>query len=241
MSDQPKTKTDRPTKKANIIIGYRTRPVAPERLEKLIPEFLPAANLTDEKKIKADVDNKRARYMENAGRMPITSTFDMVCLCDPANKAFKTWKYEGREPGSGKKPVCLAVLDYLLSKYPKAWSNDISDISRSPVTFIAFEPKRFLKILGIECCLPSTEGHRPPPVKLWYSNSDHREIETLVPDDFCKGLPFRLGVQAYRPVEPKAAEKWDKLFEGWTGPHIDPVKDCAIATELSRTVGFLSN
>lgn len=220
-----------------IIVGFRTRAVPPALLEPLIPPFQANRSFKDKLKIEADLAEKRERFLANARNMPYTGTFDMVALSDPANSRVRSWTFAPAEEGDTTRPICLAVASWILEAYPDAWTADTHD-SRAPrVVFLGFNPRVFLKMLGSECSLP--EHGRPLPPKMWYSNSDHRDIgEAIVPSGF-PDLALETALRRRRPVGVEARAKWDKLVDGWTAPHVDPIKDVLLTTELASQLGFL--
>lgn len=116
-----------------------------------------------------------------------------------------------------------------------------------PVVIIGFDPRRFLKVLGIELSLP-LPGNEPLPPGLWYGNTDHRDIEEAVlPKPECKLLSWPHVIQARRP-RPELAEeerlkdpdvaKYDKLFKDWVGPGQDPEQDARIALTWASQLNF---
>lgn len=222
---------------AKLIVGYRTRPLEAATLEQLKPQFTASKALKAADKIAQGIADKEAQFIEEAANMPYTGTFDSVVLADPKNEKIQRWDYKGREPGSGKQPICLAVASWILKQYPDAFSWDTHEKKKPQVVFVGFNPRLFLKMLGTECSLP--EHGKPLPPTMWYSNSDHRDIEEAVcPSDF-KRLTLQTVLKRRRPAGGEAQQKWDEVMSGWEGPGVDPVKDVWLATELSAQLGFL--
>lgn len=220
-----------------ILIGFRTRPLPTEKLKELMPSFRAKGTLKDKLKIEADILEKTEKFLANAKDMPYTGTFDAVAISDPANEGSRAWTFNPE----AKVPICVSVAKHILKAYPNAWSMDTHDMRAPKVVFIGFNPRLFLKMLGAECSLP--ENNFPLPPKMWYSNSDHRDIETAVlPDEFAKaGLTLETVLKRRRPTAKDDQAAWDKILNGWTGPHNDPVKDVLIATELAVQLGFLND
>lgn len=221
-----------------LIVGYRTRLVNEDAISSIMPEIKAPAHYKDEEKIKAYIEEAKGRFLAEAKDYPYMATFDEVYFFDATNMRPKFWTYKGREPGSKKAPICLAVRNWLLTTFPEAWGWDMMDNRKPPsVIFIGFNPRGFLKMLGLECSLPLHK--KPLPPKLWYSNSDHRDIEEAVcPKDY-KQLSLKIALQARRPLDPQAAALWDENLKDWPGPGADPQKDAVLATELASQLGFL--
>lgn len=226
---------------AKLIVGYRTRAVEPELLKTLMPpDFKPKRNLKDQAKIEADVEARKEAFAEAAKWQPYTGTFDSVVIADPANDHIGEWNYEGRQPGGPKTPICLAVAAYLMKAYPDAWTPGAANQRTLQAIFIGFNPRLFLKMLGEECSLPEhNQGqNRALPLGLWYSNSDHRDImEAVVPTGF-PSLTFDVALKRRRPIRVDDAARWDRLVEGWQGPHHDPKADTLLIAELASQLGF---
>lgn len=219
-----------------LIVGFRTRAVEQERLGTLVPDFSAPKSYVDPEKIEKYVAEKKAQFVAEAADMPYLGTFETVAIADPANKRFQTWQYKGREPGSGKQPICLAVGAWLVKHFPTAWSWEQGPKSKPEVVFVGFGMRHFLKMLGTECSLP--EYARPLPLSMWYGNSDHRDIgDAICPPDY-KLLTFKTAVHRRRPADKESAAKWDSVVGSWSGPHADPSADVWLATELAAQLGF---
>ncbi len=214
-----------------IFIGYKTRTI--DGIEKLLPEFKAPSHWKDKEKIAADVAEKKEAFLANAKNMPYTGTLSEVVLCD--NKAKKTlqWKDDADKP-----PVSVRVRNYLLKNYPDAWSNDTHDRKPPSVILVGFDPRTFLKILGLECSLPTV--NKPCPLGLWYTNTDHRDIEeAIMPKEF-KGLTLPYVLKFRRPVDAAEATKWDGLVKDWPGPGVFPDRDALLCVELATQLDILS-
>lgn len=216
-----------------LIVGYRTR--LADGFEALMPTFTAPSNWKDPAKIEAEIAAKQQAFKDEAKDMPYTGTFDEVVLVDPKHDGLQRWEY--RAPDSGKQPICLAVRAYLTKHWKTAWTDDTHNRKPPEVIFVGFNPRTFLKILGLECSLPHVG--KPLPLGLWYSNTDHRDIGTaILPDEF-KRLTVLEAVKARRPRAKDEAEKWDQMLAGWNGPGQHPEKDAVIAIELAAQLGML--
>jgi hypothetical protein len=216
-----------------LFVGYKTCTI-PD-VEKFTPEFKAPAHWKDKAKIEAAVTEKREAFQAEAHLQPYTGTFDEVVLIDAKNQ--KSLRYVRGAADEGKSPVSVRVRNYLLKTYPDAWGNDPCEVKKPSVTFVGFDPRLFLKVLGLECSLPSVG--KPVPLRLWYNNSDHRDItEAVLPKDY-KNLDLKTVLKLRRPVEPEAIVKWDALVKDWDGPGKDPAKDAQLSVELALQLGLL--
>jgi len=212
---------------AKLIVAWKTRAV--EGLDKLVPAFTPPANYKDQDRVNEWLAAKREEWLHEAATSPYTGTFDEVMIVDSANERPGRWYYKDRGPGGSKAPICVAVRNWLMKLYPTAWPDDTHPAPRKPeAIFLGFEPRGFLKLLGIECSLP--ENCQPLPVSMWYGNTEHRDItEACIPKEYGKLLPWAL-VFKRRGIKTK---------EGWQGPGQDPEEDVRLVTELATQLGFL--
>lgn len=218
---------------AKIIVGYRTRPVSD--VEALMPVFKAPAHWKDQQKIDEEIAIKKANYTVMAKDAPYTGTFDQVFLVDPKHEKVLQWDYH---EDATKPPVCLRVRNYLMKTYPEGWSEGGYDSRNPPFRVVGFNPRRFLKILGLECSLPAV--NKPLPLKMWYSNAEHRDIaEAILPKDFEKVLDLLTVLKQRRPSEGEARKRWDAVLTGWEGPHVYPEKDATLTVELATQLGFL--
>jgi hypothetical protein len=220
-----------------LIVGYRTRLVdgaAP-------PEFTCSdRRLKDEKKIQDNIDKQAEAWDEEAKNQPYTGTFDEVFIVDPSNEAHQSWKYKGREPGSGKSPICASVASWILANHETAFSDDLTNHKQPEVIFVGFGMRRFLKILGLECSLPRGDRSRVP-VSMWFGNSDHRDVENAVkPSDF-KFLDWATVIAARRPADDEEAGKYDEVTADWAGPGHSPAGDVLVALEFCGQLGLLAD
>ncbi len=214
-----------------IFIGYKTRTV--EGIEKLLPEFKAPSHWKDKDKIAADVAEKREAFLANAKDMPYTGTLSEVTFVDSFTKKTLQWKDDPEKP-----PVSVRVRNYLLKNYPDAWSNDTHDRKPPTVILVGFDPRTFLKILGLECSLPKI--NKPCPLGLWYTNTDHRDIaEAVMPKDF-KGLTLPYVLKFREPIDPADAAKWKELVKDWPGPGVFSDRDALLTVALATQLDLLS-
>jgi len=223
---------------AKLVVGYTTRLVDGASP----PEFTCSdKRLKDEEKIQANIDRQSEAWDDEARNQPYTGTFDEVFIVDPTNERYQSWRYKGREPGSGKSPICASVSAWILANYSGAFSDDLITHKHPEVVFVGFGMRRFLKILGLECSLPREDRDRVP-VSMWFGNSDHRDVEQAVkPSDF-KFLDWPTVIDARRPVDDEEArQKYDEVTEGWNGPGDNPESDALVALEFCGQLGLLSD
>lgn len=222
-----------------LIVGYRTRIVSEEVFEQLMPTITASKTIKEDnhEKIKEDIEKRVAAFRANAHTLPYMATFDEVCIISPSTEEKSSWKCEGRDPYGSKLAMCLAIRGWLLKRFPNAWPEDTHEVKKPEVVFIGFNPRLFVKMLGLECSLP--QYNKPLPPKLWYSSSDYRDIESAVLPDDCKPLTLPAILKRRRPPDPDAGAKWDEMLKNWTEPGKDPAVDAWLATELATQLGFL--
>ncbi len=227
MSDKAPEKT---MPVAKIIIGYKTRLVA--GVDKITPEFKANAGYKDAAKIQADIEEKKAAYLAGAKDMPYTGTFDEVFIVDGTHEKIVLYRYD-----ETKAPISVRVMTFLNKYYPNGWLDDTHGRKQPEAIFVGFDPRTFLKILGLECSMPAI--NKRAPLGMWYTNADHRDIgEAMLPKEF-KGLSYAQVLKLRRPVVPAEAKKWDDLTEGWAGPGANAEKDALIAVEIASQLGIL--
>jgi hypothetical protein len=217
-----------------IFVGYETVFSGRSLTE---PEFKPKANLKDEAKIAADIEEKREAWHRDLARMPYTAVFKEVRLFDQTTGQVITFKKRGK----GRQSAELAIRQWLLKLHPTAWPNTTNPRGVPEVVFVGFHPKLFLKILGIECSLPANQprledGSPDPeqnnalPLSLWYGHSDYRDIE-----------------EAVWPKDAGGKTLWDIVFdnrgikrpEGWNGPGFNAAEDLKLTLEFAGQLGML--
>lgn len=216
-----------------IVVGYRTRPVG--NVLELMPAFKAPSHWKDPEKINSSIEEQKQQYLKNAKDAPYTGTFDCVFMLDIGEKKVMQWDY--REPGAGKSPISVAVRNYLTKTYPTGWEDKVYDTRNPPFRVVGFNPRRFLKILGLECSLPSV--NKPLPPRMWYNNQEHRDIvEAVLPRDFEKLLDLPTVLKQRRP-DGDARKKWDEKLNGWEGPHQNPEADAWLTVELCKQLGII--
>lgn len=229
----------------NIYVGYRL--VAAAGIEKLMPDFQAPPTYKDPDKIKANIEEQKQKYLDEAAQQPYTGTFDEVALCLAAGEESRV--FVRPDPADTTKlPISVQVRNFLMKTFEKEkpWDQDaIAEREGQPaVIFWGFEPRLFLKMLGLECSLPqynSTGKDRRCPPHLWYANQDHRDVGTaIVPTEF-RRLTLPVALKARAPTEPKEIhDKWLKDLEGWPGPGVNPSLDVRFTIEIVAQLG-LSN
>lgn len=223
-----------------LIVAYRTKVVSDEVVEALMPPIqLPKSAKGDDEKKAADLQARIDAFKENARNLPYTGTFDYVTISAPSIEKVARWDSKGRELGGSKVPMCIAIRSWLLKHFPNAWSHDTHDTRKPEAVFIGFNPRRFVKMLGLECSLPLYG--QPLPPKLWYSQSDYRDMESAVLPDDCKPLTLPGILKRRRPPDEAAGKIWDAKLQNWTAPGEDPETDLWLLTELAGQLGFLAD
>lgn len=219
-----------------IFIGYTTK-LVPDMPE---PTFTAPGNYKDEAKIKANIEDQQTKYREMAALQPYTGALDTVAIVDPVNEKTGFWR---DQPDGDKGPLCVRVASWLTKTYPDAWEHTTNPRGKRPkAIFIGFNPRLFLKMLGLECSLPEnqpqSEGRRDTrtavyaPLGLWFANGDHRDIqEAVMPREF--SLSWDIVLKRRQLVEFAAKHKWD-------GPGKDADADSKMAAVLAGQLGMLS-
>jgi hypothetical protein len=216
-----------------IFVGYRTKPVDDETLRQFMPVLVPDGRFTDEAKIAADLDKKRLAFLAKAKNQPYTGTLESVALNIPELKHLSEYHTSAKGPS-----VAARVGRFLLKEFPDGWSDDISPNARpAGAMFLGFNPRTFLKMLGMECSLLQTG--LVLPARMWFHNTDHRDIlEAVVPSE-CQ-IDSMQAIKAHRPKDKEGAEKWDELLKGWTGPGENAMTDATLACKLAMQLGLMT-
>ena len=234
-----------------IFVGYRLKKAAGINFP--VPDFQPSQSCKHDDAKAKNVAEQKAKYEAGQAGMPYTGTFDEVHIRMPGLEVEpKTYKSEGRGPGSKKPSIGSAVAALLMKYYglkrddkgeivdPGVWSNDLFPSKGEPrAIFVGFEPRTFLKVLGIECSLPLYSAPRLP-LGLWYGNSDHRDIgEAVLPTGDCKLLDFSTVVVARKAgLAGEDLKAYDEVFDKWEGPGHDPQRDVEAAMLWAVQLGF---
>jgi hypothetical protein len=202
----------------------------------LMPDYEAPSNYKDKDKIAAYVESKQQEFLTAALEVPYTATFDQVFMVDTKYGKVIQWDHSA-EPG--KPSVSQRVRTYFVNIHGVGWSAKDYKVHNPPFRVIGFNPRRFLKMLALECSMPAIGEPLPP--KMWYSNAEHRDIgEAILPKDFRDTLSLEKVLLMRRPVSYAARERWDKVLEGWKGPHVHPEKDAWLTVELASQLGFMS-
>lgn len=233
MSDKPKT----PTK---IFIGYTTRTIPDEMLQELIPEIEPDGRIKDEEKKAESVRERTEAWKLKAASSPYLGTFDRVSISIPGKSGSTTLKCDDRAP-FGKKPSVASQIIAFLTKYcPNVWDDNTNYSGRHDAVFVGFNPRCFLKMLGLECALAHYAG-KPAPVSLWYNNSEHRDIEEAVKPKEFKELNWDIVLKSYRRgLTGDELTTFDEVFDGWTEPGHDAEQDVVAAMTLASRINFIN-
>lgn len=71
-----------------LYFDLETAPLPPEQVQKLMPEFLPAANLKDPAKIEASIAEKKASWLNDCALRAITGQIIAVAVASNENEPF---------------------------------------------------------------------------------------------------------------------------------------------------------
>jgi len=209
-----------------IFVGYTC--VLAKGATDLQPEFTGKTGTKDEEKIAQQIIDQREAWNQKAAQQPYTGTFGSVYLIDPK------LKFAGEFLPKPDLPVERQVVDWLLDKdrYEQAWPFDTHQRYEPTVVFVGFDSRKFLKMLGINCSMPSLNCSVPAP--LWYGNTDHRDIEeACIPREFKSTITMDVVLKARRAgLGPRDLKKYDKAVNGWKGPGHNAKQDANIAFAL---------
>lgn len=221
-----------------ILVGYKTSAI--EDVRRFMPVFKGRTGTNDPAKIAAQIQEKEEDWLAQSGSMPYTSQLSEVCIMLPSFGKLMTFNAEERK-SAGKMPICRSIKNFLLKHYKQTWSNDIFNRpSDQRVMFIGFDPKHFLKLLGIECSLPSVRD--PLPLSMWYGNTDHRDItEMVLPKDYAN-LSWETLLKVRREgLSEEELKQYDEHVAGWTKPGDNPTQDVLITMSLCLQLGVITN
>lgn len=157
-----------------------------------------------------------------------------VVILDPLSmkfQEFKAGKARFRPTGFPKgEPVPIAVqaAGWLEKHYAKALPNTLLEQfgtkREDTLAFLGFEPRKFIKHLGIECARLG----RPAKAGLWYANSDHRDMKgAIMPEPFHKQLELEHVLQLHGLYKP-----------GWK-PGADARDDAVMALRIALHMGLM--
>lgn len=237
---------------SKLIVGYTCRMLPQDLIADLVPPIKGDSRLKDpakcktpeekeeaEKAIAEDLAKRKAAFEAESKYIPYLGTFNRVVIYDLKNKRTGRWNAAECKPFGSKAPMSERIVAWLLKSYPKAWGSTIDDGNKQPeVRFLGFDMRDFLKLLGVEATMPNSEN--VPPPRLWYANSDHREIyDAVAPDKAGKLLDFRKVVALRAPTVTADRKLWDEKFNKWTAPHADADLDAWLCMELAAQLGFL--
>jgi len=204
-----------------IFVAYKTR--LRENVELDFSHLSPPANYKDQAKIAQWLEEKRIALTLEADTQPHTATFAEVIIVDSANK--KQFNFAYRAPGSGRQPISAAIRDWILKQYPKAWQDNTHQTGAPEAIFVGFEPRRFLKIIGLECA----RSGQHLPLSLWYNNSDHRDIQEVF-------MPSEVTVTGWKSIMNDFG--CGEIAKDWAGPGLNLDQDLKIMLVLAASVGM---
>jgi hypothetical protein len=224
-----------------IAVGFKTRLV-----EGMLPDvstLTPPSNYKSDDAI-AKWKTEQAEKIKQEGLMqPYSATFDSVTIHAKGDTC--SWDYRDQSKANAKQPAPLAIWAWLRKRFPDAWPNSTHPkwVNGSPpAIFVGFDTRLFVKIMGIECSKPANQPKNTDgspkfdsqaalPLSLWYSNSEHRDIEKAVMPEGFKFVTWPMVLKHYDLAE---------QFRDWKGPHQDPVDDAALTLKLADYLGMLA-
>lgn len=192
-----------------IVVAYTLRAVPDSRM--IMPTFEAPGNYKDPEKIAEYIKKRQELFpIEGAVSMPYTATFDAVKLYAPGDavddNSITTMHHEGRKPFGPKASVANLASAWLKKK-----------LDQGDFYLVGFNPRLFLKVLGIECSLPGSEAPAPP--ELWYATDRSRDLlEAVKPAEF-KDLDWNMVIKARRPLETEGRDAYDRVTADYKGPH----------------------
>jgi hypothetical protein len=219
---------------AKLVVAYRTMLDARRTVD--TSGVVAPANYKDEAKIAAYIADGKAKLLASAASQLYLGTFAEVQIQDAKHGRKGTFV-----PHEGVKlPLCLLIRNWLLEQYPNAWAHSLQEDHAPEVIFIGFNPRLFVKMLGIECSLLENQptdaaGHRDVkisnalPLGMWYAN--HKGVCDL--EDMLKPSPQMPWSQVL------AARGLLEQFKTWQGPGRDVTEDLDLAVELATQVAIL--
>lgn len=243
------------TKVNKIVVGYRL--AAKETLgcplAELQPNFTAPRNY-GEKAAAEYVEKQQAAWSARSSQLLYTGDLDHVVILDEVGEQLQRLEFQrGAVPtvqgkpqtasGAGW-PLALQIRHFLLAAHPQAWSDNIftSRPGGPETVFVGFEIKAFLKVLGIECALEGV----PLPLSMWYSNSDHRDIQAaIVPSEWAsEGVGLRTALKLFED-----SGAFQGAFQDETGkplyeipknyaPCQDARRDAFLALSLAKALGM---
>lgn len=244
---KPDSKSDKPNKTGAttdiIFVGYRLKKVP------YLQDILNTVPEGEDDKSKQAASKARDKIDTAALENVYTCTFDEVFISVLSARKARLFRSENRKPD---KPICVDIRNFLLDIFGDAWTDELFPAERSKprAIFMGFDPRFFLKLLGLECSLPmyeyrAEEGEEERvsrlPVSMWYGNSDHRDIgEAVMPKTETKQLDWPQ-VLLVRGMGMAAEDRvrYGAVIDGWTGPGKNPNQDVEIAIELAAQVGLI--
>lgn len=179
--------------------------------------------------------DKRRKAAE-AKDVPYLGFFNEVCLATLPLDATHVVSFK-LDPNNPQQLI-QDVVRTLVAWCPDVWDNNPVDTDRGKATIIGFNPRLFLKMLGLSsAALRQSVGR--PPLTLWYNNTDHRDLEEAFLPSECKNLSWATVFAVIRlHMTVDDAAKFGKLIAGWTGPGVNPYQDLQLAITLGDAIGL---
>ena len=216
-----------------VYVGYKTKATTLELPE---PVIQPSGSATTVDGRLKSIEKNREKFMEERNNLPYTATFAEIAMA--ISSSGEKFCQPGDGTGAVAKLACEWLDKQLLGEhYPPLFGRH----DTPELVFVGFSPRRFLKLLGIECSLPAVAPAHPFPLSLWYGNSDHRDIEEAVmPQPECRWLDWPTVVAARRVgLTGDALAEYDSVFADWTGPGQNAFKDLCVSILLASQIGLI--
>jgi hypothetical protein len=209
-----------------LFVGYSIS--VKESLEGLVPNWPPDA-VDAIPAGEAAVLEAREDVRKRVAEDPAVHLFDLarVVILDPqAETVFDTATID--------KPAVSTAAGWLLDHYPDAWGLTPFHYTSGPpkVSFYGFDMRLFLKLLG----LGAAQLGQALPAGLWYSNTDHRDMEGALLPSQCTAKKFTL-MQAMKSIG-MLDDPENQIDSTWE-PKKDPMIDVRIASEIATRLGLL--
>lgn len=174
-----------------LFVGWEITPLDIEPPEGSKPEFKDKGGQNPR-----TAAEQEAEWLAEFHKSPYGGRLSRAVIMDPQKaiaQEFKDGKAIFRPskfPKGETVPVALQVAGWLEKHYAKSLPGTLVEAfgdsrGRDTLSFLGFEPRRFIKHLGIECA----RLKYPARAGLWYANSDHRDMGgAIMPEPFHKQL-----------------------------------------------------
>lgn len=188
-----------------LFVGWEIVPLGIEPPEGSKPEFKDKGGQNPR-----TAAEQEAEWLAEFQSSPYGGRLSRVVVMDPQKaiaQEFKDGKSVFRPakfPKGEAVPVAIQVAGWLEKHYAKSLPKTLAEAfgdqrGRDTLSFLGFEPRRFIKHLGIECARLGA----PARAGLWYANSDHRDMGgAIMPEPFHKQLELAHVLQLHGLAKP---------------------------------------